>query len=237
VLQTSRDGSANKTMNRSEHSRDSQRSARQVNAKAIAQARQHLEKIQAQKRQAEERRQMEEKKKKMAQDHHKSVRDELYLSNKLTRQFIMVTSLVMQSEDLSEDSIFNYAQYTEFAIRFGLMSERAASEESDERALLYEMWCTLSRVHSDFAFIRVVNLKTIITAILGFPVAIHRNPAHREPKRKSQRAPAKREAPETIEEECLQDYDDSEFNEADMDDEVPLENNDGDALRNTQPSH
>ena len=118
-----------------------------------------------------------EQKKKMIQDHHKNVRDELYLSNKLTRQFIMVTSLVMQSEDLSEDSIFNYAQYTEFAIRFGLMSERAAAEESDERALLYEMWCTLSRVHSDFAFIKVVNLKTMITAILGLPIAIHRNPA------------------------------------------------------------
>ena len=61
----------------------------------------------------------------------------------------MVTSLVLQSEDLSEDSIFSYAQYTEFAIRFGLMSERAALVESDERALLYEMWCTLARVHAD----------------------------------------------------------------------------------------
>ena len=118
-----------------------------------------------------------EEKKKLINDHQKNVRDELYSSNKLTRQFIMVTSLVMQSEDLSEDSIFNYAQYTEFAIRFGLMSEKAAGEESDERALLYEMWCTLSRVHSDFAFIKVVNLKTMITAILGFPIAIHRNPA------------------------------------------------------------
>lgn len=116
------------------------------------------------------------------------MRDELYLSNKLTRQFIMVTSLVMQSEDLSEDSIFNYAQYTEFAIRFGLMSERAASEESDERALLYEMWCTLSRVHSDFAFVRVVNLKTIITAILGFPIAIHKNPREQEEKRRAAKA-------------------------------------------------
>ena len=83
----------------------------------------------------------------------------------------------MQSEDLSEDSIFNYGQYTEFAIRFGLMSEKAAGEESDERALLFEMWCTLSRVHSDQAFIRVVNLKTLITAILGFPVAVQRDPA------------------------------------------------------------
>lgn len=97
----------------------------------------------------------------------------------------MVTSLVMQSEDLSEDSIFNYAQFTEFAIRFGMMSERAASEESDERALLYELWCTLSRVHSDFAFIRVVNLKTIITAILGFPVAVHQNPADEKRKKKT----------------------------------------------------
>ena len=55
------------------------------------------------------------------------------------------------------------------------MSEKAASEESDERALLYEMWCTLSRVHTDSAFIRVVNLKTVITAILGFPVTTYRN--------------------------------------------------------------
>ena len=68
------------------------------------------------------------------------------------------------------------------------MSERAASEESDERALLYEMWCTLSRVHSDCAFIRVVNLKTVITAILSFPVAIHRNPANMQPKRSQQKA-------------------------------------------------
>ena len=89
----------------------------------------------------------------------------------------MVTSLVMQSEDLSEDSIFNYNQYTEFAIRFGFMNERAASEESEERALLYEMWCTLSRVHTDCAFIKVVNLKTIITAILGFPIALHEDPS------------------------------------------------------------
>ena len=103
----------------------------------------------------------------------------------------MVTSLVMQSEDLSEDSIFNYAQFTEFAIRFGMMNERAAIEESDERALLYEMWCTLSRVHSDFAFIRVVNLKTMITANLGFPVAVHRNPytevKNKKPMKKSEK--------------------------------------------------
>ena len=67
------------------------------------------------------------------------------------------------------------------------MSERAASEESDERALLYEMWCTLSRVHSDFAFVRVVNLKTMITAILGFPIALHRNPIEIREKKRAQR--------------------------------------------------
>ena len=85
----------------------------------------------------------------------------------------MVTSLVLQSEDLSEDSIFTYAQFTEFAIRFGLMSESAACEESDERALIYEMWCTLARVHPEAAFIKVVNLMTIITAVLGFPIGVH----------------------------------------------------------------
>ena len=56
------------------------------------------------------------------------------------------------------------------------MSERAASEESDERALLYEMWCTLSRVHQSGAFIKVINLKIMITAILGFPIAVHEDP-------------------------------------------------------------
>ena len=82
------------------------------------------------------------------------------------------------------------------------MSEKAASEESDERVLLYEMWCTLSRVHSDFAFIKVVNLKTMITAILGFPVAIHRNPNDIVPP-KAKPAPQQKPAPkieEVIEE-------------------------------------
>ena len=156
----------------------------------------------------------------------------------------MVTSLVMQSEDLSEDSIFNYAQYTEFAIRFGLMSERAASEESDERALLYEMWCTLSRVHSDFAFIRVVNLKTMITAILGFPVALHRNPADMELKRRkvakreggSAKKPMIPQRPKDVKQQVVRGEgslqgqsagnDSDGFREADLDDEVPLENND-----------
>lgn len=147
-------------------------------------ARSDLEKIQNKRKEAEIKKAVEESKKEKVKVQSKAMRDELYLSNKLTRQFIMVTSLVMQSEDLSEDSIFNYAQYTEFSIRFGLMSERAASEESDERAHLYEMWCTLSRVHSDFAFIRVVNLKTMITAILGFPIAIHDNPNRVDIKRK-----------------------------------------------------
>jgi len=181
-----------------------------------------------QKRQAEAQRLDEERKKQIVKEHQKSLRDELYLSNKLTRQFIMVTSLVMQSEDLSEDSIFNYAQYTEFAIRFGLMSERAAGEESDERALLYEMWCTLSRVHSDFAFIRVVNLKTMITAILGFPVAIHRDPnALSGPKRnkgKTEQVGVRVESNQVIDER-RSETDDTEFEEADnMEDQVPFEN-------------
>ena len=67
------------------------------------------------------------------------------------------------------------------------MSERAASEESEERALLYEMWCTLSRVHTDCAFIKVVNLKTIITAILGFPIAIQEDPNGKGKVKKQQR--------------------------------------------------
>ena len=114
----------------------------------------------------------QEKDKKQKTEQSQAQRNELYLANKFTRQFIMVTSLVLQSEDLDEDSILTYPQFTEFSIRFGMMSERAALVESDERALLYEMWCTLARVHPDAAFIKVVNLKTVITAVLGFPVAV-----------------------------------------------------------------
>ena len=112
----------------------------------------------------------------------------------------MVTSLVLRSEDLDEDSILTYPQFTEFSIRFGMMSERASLVESDERALLYEMWCTLARVHPDAAFIKVVNLKTVITAILGFPIAVHKRP--------------KEEKDESEE---------SDFEEADMDDDIPIE--------------
>lgn len=161
---------------------------------------------------------MAEHKKKFIHDHKKNTLDELYLSNKLTRQFIMVTSLVMQSEDLSEDSIFNYAQYTEFAIRFGLMSEKAATEESDERALLYEMWCTLSRAHADLSYIRVVDLKTLITAILGFPVPVHRNPIKSKPQPK----PVRAEDAHIVEEDP-EETDESEFDKEE-EDEVPAEN-------------
>ena len=108
-----------------------------------------MQKMNEKKRLEELKKKLDDKKKKRNEVQKKALRNELYLSNKFTRQFIMVTSLVLQSEDLSEDSIFSYAQYTEFAIRFGLMSERAALVESDERALLYEMWCTLARVHED----------------------------------------------------------------------------------------
>ena len=87
------------------------------------------------------------------------------------------------------------------------MSERAALVESDERALLYEMWCTLARVHADASFIKVVNLKTIITAILGFPIAVHNDKTGRIDKANSK----------------INDEEESDFEEADMEEEIPLE--------------
>ena len=50
--QTSRDtqNEQNRTLNRSQASRESQQSVREVNARAIAQARQHLTKMQEQRR-------------------------------------------------------------------------------------------------------------------------------------------------------------------------------------------
>ena len=166
-----------------------------------------MESIQNKKKLDELKKALTEKKKERKTEQKRALRTELYVSNKFTRQFIMVTSLVLQSEDLSEDSIFTYAQFTEFAIRFGLMSERAACEESDERALLYEMWCTLARVHSDAAFIKIVNLKTVITAILGFPIAVHNEKTGEIEKAKERHINAV----------------DSDFDEADMEEDIPIE--------------
>jgi hypothetical protein len=102
------------------------------------------------------------------------------------------------------------------------MSERAAIEESDERALLYEMWCTLSRVHTDCAFIKVVNLKTIITAILNFPVATSEDP--NEPIRKPE-PPIEQIRIEEVEELQMSSEEDEEFNLADnFEEQMPVEN-------------
>ena len=87
------------------------------------------------------------------------------------------------------------------------MSERAACEESEERALLYEMWCTLARVHTDAAFIKVVNLKTIITAFLGFPIAVHNGKT------------GEIDMANKVKENSVE----SDFEEADREEEIPLE--------------
>ena len=155
-----------------ERSRASHESINSTNEKALNQAKDHLRLLAEKKKLEEMKKKKQERDKKQKAEQSQAQRNELYLANKFTRQFIMVTSLVLQSEDLDEDSILTYPQFTEFSIRFGMMSERAALVESDERALLYEMWCTLARVHPDAAFIKVVNLKTVITAVLGFPVAV-----------------------------------------------------------------
>ena len=155
-----------------ERSRASHESINSTNEKALNQAKDHLRLLAEKKKLEEMKKKKQERDKKKKAEQSQAQRNELYLANKFTRQFIMVTSLVLQTEDLDEDSILTYPQFTEFSIRFGMMSERAALVESDERALLYEMWCTLARVHPDAAFIKVVNLKTVITAVLGFPVAV-----------------------------------------------------------------
>ena len=46
---------------------------------------------------------------------------------------------------MSSDTDLSYEQYREFAIRFGLLSETQALEESKEKRLLDELWAILSR--------------------------------------------------------------------------------------------
>jgi hypothetical protein len=99
--------------------------------------------------------------------------EEQYLSNKLTRQFILCANLVLQGrENLSSDTELNFDQFREFAIRFGLLTEKSALEETSESMLLNELWHILSRKQLKLQSIKILNLKTIVTAILGFSIMV-----------------------------------------------------------------
>ncbi len=52
------------------------------------------------------------------------------------------------------------------------MSEKQALEESKERRLLDELWAILSRKQPNKTSIKILNLKTIVTAMLGFSIMV-----------------------------------------------------------------
>ena len=78
-----------------DHSKASAESQSNVNEKAVAQAKDHLKKLADKKKLDEMKKKKQERDKKHKADQTKAQRDELYLANKFTRQFIMVTSLVL----------------------------------------------------------------------------------------------------------------------------------------------
>jgi len=52
------------------------------------------------------------------------------------------------------------------------LSEKQALEESKERRLLDELWAILSRKQPNKTSIKILNLKTIVTAMLGFSIMV-----------------------------------------------------------------
>jgi hypothetical protein len=52
------------------------------------------------------------------------------------------------------------------------LSEKQALEESKEKKLLDELWAILSRKQPKKTTIKILNLKTIVTALLGFSIMV-----------------------------------------------------------------
>ena len=64
-------------------------------------------------------------------------------------------------------SIINFDKFKFFSTNIGLLTEAQSNEESDERALIYDIWKCLSRVYPDGEIISVKNLRLILIAIIG----------------------------------------------------------------------
>jgi len=52
------------------------------------------------------------------------------------------------------------------------LSEKQALEKSKEKKLLDELWAILSRKQLNQTTIKILNLKTIVTAMLGFSIMV-----------------------------------------------------------------
>lgn len=52
-------------------------------------------------------------------------------------------------------------------MNFGLMTQQQSTDESDERALIFDVWKCLSRVYPDSDRVLLQNLKLFLIAMLG----------------------------------------------------------------------
>lgn len=80
--------------------------------------------------------------------------------------------MLQGNETLSSDTELDFDQFREFAIRFGLLAEKQALSETQERILLNQLWIILARQAPDEKSIKILNLKTIVTAMLGFAIMV-----------------------------------------------------------------
>ena len=67
----------------------------------------------------------------------------------------------------SNPTTLNFEKFKLFSTNMGLLTQAQSNEESDERALIYDIWKCLSRVYPDGEIISVKNLRLILIAIIG----------------------------------------------------------------------
>lgn len=67
----------------------------------------------------------------------------------------------------SNPTTLNFDKFKLFSTNMGLLTQAQSNEESDERALIYDIWKCLSRVYPDGEIISVKNLRLILIAIIG----------------------------------------------------------------------
>lgn len=123
--------------------------------------------------------------------------------------------MLQGSETLSSDTELGFDQFREFSIRFGLLSEKQALEATQERELLNELWEILSRKQQNQTSIKILNLKTIVTAMLGFPIMVvdSKRPYAGKSKQKKASKPKNRQGSSHDEFEGASEFNEEELQE------------------------
>jgi len=66
-----------------------------------------------------------------------------------------------------DSNTLNLEQFRLFSANMGLLTLAQSNEDSDERALIFEIWKCLSRVYPDGDTVSVKNLRIILIAMIG----------------------------------------------------------------------